>query len=89
MMSDFVTYLQTEWKMGYLGLISYMNAIGHMLDYRRCAGTRERNITVFIAPEIYLDRVKKFLRRKMKIEWNTLLSVEVGIFTQSYSTSQR
>ena len=76
MLSDFVTYLQTEWKMGYSGLIGYMNAIGHMLDYRRSAGTCARNIPVFIASEIYLDRVKKFLRRKMKIEWNTLLSVE-------------
>ena len=76
MLSDFVTYLQTEWKVGYSGIIGYMNAVNHMLDYRRSSDTCKRNLSVFIASEIYLQRVKKYLLRKMKIEWNTLLSIE-------------
>ena len=35
MLSDFVESLQGEWKMGYSGIIGYMNSVGHMLDYRR------------------------------------------------------
>ena len=69
MLSDFVTYLQTEWKVGYSGIIGYMNAVNHVLDYRRSSDTCKRNLSVFIASEIYLQRVKKYLLRKMKIEW--------------------
>ena len=76
MLSDFVAYLQTEWKVGYSGIIGHMNAVNHMLDYRRSSDTCKINLSVFIASEIYLQRVKKYLLRKMKIEWNTLLSVE-------------
>ena len=32
---DFVEYLQNERTIGYSGIIGYMNAIGHLLDFRR------------------------------------------------------
>ena len=72
----FCSDLQNEWKVGYSGIIGYMNAVNHMLDYRRSSDTCKINFSVFIASEIYLQRVKKYLLRKMKIEWNTLLSVD-------------
>ena len=76
MLSDFVNYLQIDWKVGYSGVIGYLNAVGHMIDYRRSAGNCNHNLSVFIASEIYLDRVRRCLNRKMKAEWNTLLSVD-------------
>ncbi|XP_057289972.1 uncharacterized protein LOC130656435 isoform X1 [Hydractinia symbiolongicarpus] len=76
MLSDFVDFLRDQWKVGFSGIIGYMNAIGHMLDYRRSTGTTEKNLSVFVAAEIYLHRVKKFLLRKMKAEWKCILSVE-------------
>ena len=33
-LSGFVDYLQTEWKVGFSGVIGYMKALGHMLDHR-------------------------------------------------------
>ena len=76
MLSEFVDYLRDQWKIGYSGIIGYMNAIGHMLDYRRTSPTSENNLSVFVASEIYIHRVKKYLSRKMKAEWKTVLSVE-------------
>ena len=76
MLSDFVDYLRDDWKVGFSGCIGYMNAIGHMLDYRRFSNTCEKNLTVFVAAEIFMNRVKKYLSRKMKAEWRTVLSVE-------------
>ena len=35
MLSDFVEYLQNEWKIGYSGIIRYINALCHLLDFRR------------------------------------------------------
>ena len=76
MLSDFLDYLKDPWKIGRSGIIGYMNAISHTLDYRRSNAIKSENISVFIAAEIYLDRVKKCLAKQMKIEWNTILSME-------------
>ena len=76
LLSEFVEYLQKQWHVGYSGVIGYMNSISHMLDYRRSEAIRRDNIPVFISSEIYLDRVKKCLCKKMKCEWSFVLSVE-------------
>ena len=76
MISDFVTYPQEEWKLGNAGIIGYMNSLSHMLDFRRSQSIEAKNISIFIASEIYLDRVKKCLSKKMRIKWNVVLSLE-------------
>ena len=76
LLSKFVEHLQIKWKMGYSGTIGYMNAISHMLDYRRTVNVSMENTGVFIATEIYIDRVRKCLTKKMHVEWNTVLSIE-------------
>ena len=73
MLSDF-EYLQNEWKIGYSGIIGYMNALGHLLDFRRTfSNSASENVSVFLASEIYLQRVKRFLSKKMKLQWNEVL----------------
>ena len=77
MLSDFVEYLQNKWKIGYSGIIGYMNALRHLLDFRRIfSHSASENISVFLASEIYLQRVKRFLSKKMKLQWNEVLSVD-------------
>ena len=72
--SDFVDYLKDTWKVGFAGMIGYMNSISHVLDYRRM--DKRETSQLFIASEIYIDRVKKTFAKKMRSEWNILLSVE-------------
>ena len=77
MLSDFVEYLQNKWKIGYSGIIGYMNALVHLLDFRRTfSNSPSENVSVFLASEIYLQRVKYFLSKKMKLQWNEVLSAE-------------
>ena len=77
MLSDFVEYLQNEWKIGYSGIIGYMNALDHLLDFRRTfSHSASENVSVFLVSEIYLQRVKRFLFEKMKLQWNEVLSVD-------------
>ena len=76
LISDFVHYLQHSWKVGFSGVIGYMNALSHMLDFRRSVALRNENISVFVSSEIYLERVKKCLKKRMKSEWSVVLSVE-------------
>ena len=77
MLSDFVEYLQQEWSVGYAGLIAYMNSISHLLDFRRSSNSfPAENVSVFVASEIYIQRVKRYLSKKMKLQWHELLTVE-------------
>ena len=77
MLSEFVNYLQNEWKVSYAGVIGYMNSINHFLDFRRSfSDTASQNVSVFIAFEIYLQRLKRFLSKKMKLEWNEVLTID-------------
>ena len=56
MLSDFVEYLQNKWKIGYSGIIGYMNALGHLLDFRRTfSNSASENVSVFLASKIYLQ----------------------------------
>ena len=77
MLSDFVEYLQNEWKIGYSGIIGYMNALDHLLDFRRTfSHSASENISDFLVSEICLRRVKLFLFKKMKLQWCEVLSVD-------------
>ena len=76
LLSDYVKYLETEWKVGSSGIIGHINAISHLHDFRRMSETRHANNRSFIPAEIYIQRVKKSLAKKMRSEWHVLLSVE-------------
>ena len=77
MLSDFVEYLQNKWKIGYSGIIGYMNALVHLLDFRRTfSNSASENVSVFLASEIYFQRVKRFLSKKMTLPWSDVLSVD-------------
>ena len=54
-----------------------MNALGHLLDFRiTFTNSTSENVFVFLATEIYLQRVKCFLSKKIKLQWNEVLSVD-------------
>ena len=77
MISDFVEYLQTDWSLKASGVTGYMNALGHLLDFRRSySDLTQINSSVFIPSEIYIQRVKRYLSKKMKSDWRDVLSVD-------------
>lgn len=75
LISDFVSFLQNEWHLGNAGLIGYMTALSHLLDFIRSKAKSQTNLPALISAEVYLDRVKKSIRKKMKLQWNELLSI--------------
>ena len=64
MISDFIDNLKTTWKVGFSGIIGYMNSLSHLLDFRRISNTNSGNLNAFVAVEIYINRVKKSLSKK-------------------------
>ena len=75
-LSRFVDMLTKEWKVGFAGSIGYMNSISHALDYRRSSGLSGVAIQIFIMSEVYLQRVKRSLAKKMRTEWKHVLSID-------------
>ena len=77
MISDFVGYLQTDGSLKSSGVTGYMNALGHLLDFRRSYSDLTKiNSSVLIPSEIYIQRVKRCLSKKMKSNWRKVLSVD-------------
>ena len=77
MLSEFVEHLQTDWLLKSAGVTGYMNALGHLLDYRRSfSDLRKVDSSVFIASEVYIQRVKRYLSKQMKTEWKEVLSID-------------
>lgn len=75
-LSDFVSFLRDMWKVGFAGMIGYLQAISHLIDFRRIYSKNNEKVESFIASEVYIERVKKTLSKKMRSEWNVLLSVD-------------
>ena len=70
MISDFAGCLQTDWSLKSSGVIGYTNALGHLLDFRRSYSDLTKiHSSVFIPSEIYIQRVKCYLSKKMKSDW--------------------
>ena len=76
MISDFIENLKIKWKVGFAGIIGYMNSLSHLLDFRRISNVNSSNLNAFVTTEIYINRVKKSLAKKMRAEWNVLLSID-------------
>ena len=76
LIQKFMTFLENECKLGNSGVIAYLLALGHCLDFLRFKGLRADLIATFITTEVFLSRAKQCLRKKMRFEWNTVLSIE-------------
>ena len=86
LISEFIEHLQNQWNVGFSGVISYMSSLSHFLDFRRSQVVKVDNLPVFAAVEVYIHRVKKCLTKKMKSEWNVLLSIEYLDSINSWAT---
>ena len=72
----FVVFLENECKMGKPGIISYLQSLSHCLDFLRYKGVDSEKISLFMTSEVFLSRAKQCLRKQMRVEWNTLFSIE-------------
>ena len=77
MISDFVESLQTDWSLKSSGVTGYMNALGHLLDFRRSYGDLTQiNSSVFIPSAfIYLFHPKNEIRLERSFECCYLNSI--------------
>ena len=72
MISDFGGYLQTNWPLKSSVVTGYINATGYLLNFRRSYSDLTKiHKSVFIPPEIYIQRVKRHLPKNNEIRLET------------------
>ena len=82
----FVIFLETECKMGKPGIISYLQSLAHCLDFLRYKGIDSAKVSIFMTSEVFLSRAKQCLRKQMRVEWNTLFTIETLESKNSWAT---
>ena len=76
LIQKFRTYLEEQCKLGNSGIISYLQSLSHCLDFLRFKGLKANEISTLITTEVFFSRAKQCLRKKLRVEWNTVLSIE-------------
>ena len=77
MISDFVDRFLTDRLVSKIsGITGNINTLYHLLDFRRSFSDLTKiHSSVFIPSEIYCQRVKRYLSKKIKSDWREVLSV--------------
>ena len=66
----FCGILTIDWSLKSSGVTGYMNALGHLFDFcRSYRDLTQINSSTFIPSEIHIQRVKRYLPKKMKSNW--------------------
>ena len=78
--------LKSEWSLGSSAQLSYLHAIGDLIDFRKANGTTPDILHHFAISEIYLTRGKKYLAKQKKLEWNRDLDLDSLIAVNSWAT---
>ena len=75
-LQKFMTYVEEECKLATVGVIAYLQSLSHCLDFLRFQGLRADSIATLVTTEVFLSRAKQCLRKKMRVELKTVLSIE-------------
>ena len=73
----FLSHLRDTWHLGYSGQIGFVNSLFDAIDFRKCLGAFASNTDILSVVEVFLTRTRRSLSRKMRLEWNTLLDVDM------------
>lgn len=76
LIGKFFEHLRDDMNMAPSGCIGYLNAIGHLMDFRKVNGITENVRKTLFVTEIYTCRIRKTIAKRMKLEYTTILDVD-------------
>ena len=86
LITSFTELLKSEWSLGSSAQLSYLHAIGDLIDFRKANSTTPDILQHFAISEIYLTRGEKYLAKQKKLEWNRDLHLDSLIAVKSWAT---
>ena len=68
--------METEWKLGNSGQISYMRAFIHLMDFCKFKGVPSSVLQNFAVVEMFIKRARRCITKKMRMQFITELDLE-------------
>ena len=72
----FMETMETEWKLGNSGQISYMQALIDLMDFRKFQGVSSSVLQNFSVMEMFTKRARQCITKKMRMRFSTELDLE-------------
>ena len=72
----FMEKMETEWKLGNSGQISYMRALIDLMDFRKFQGLSSSVLQNFAVVEMFIKRARWCITKKMRMRFSTELDLE-------------
>ena len=76
MLTDFLSCLKNKWNMGYPGLVGYLQAISDAIEFCIYNGGFKQGKDIVHVMEIFVNRTRRALSKKMRLEWNKVLDID-------------
>ena len=76
LLGKFFEYLRNDMEMAPAGCIGYLNALGHLMDFRKLNSITDNVRKSLYVTETYFSRIRRTISKRMKLEWNTVLDVD-------------
>ena len=74
--SHFMETMETEWKLGNSGQISYMHTLIDLMDFRKFQGVSSSVLQNFAVVEMFIKRARWCITKKMRVRFSTELDLE-------------
>ena len=68
--------METEWKLGNSGQISYMHALIDLMDFRKFQGVSSSVLQNFAVVEMFIKRARRCITKKIRMRFSTELDLE-------------
>lgn len=82
----FVKLIINDWGLKSAAVISYLQAISDLCDYRKSKGCSDSVLRSFAVTEVYLRKCKSTMHRRKNMEYTRDLNLETLISRQSWAT---
>ena len=72
----FMETMETEWKLGNSGQISYMHALIDLMVFRKFQGVSSSVLQNFAVVEMFIKRARRCITKKIRMRFSTELDLE-------------
>ena len=76
MLTDFLSLLKDKWNLGYSGMVGYLQAISDAIEFCVFSGGFKEGKDIVNIMEIFVNRTRKALTKKMRLEWNKIFDID-------------
>ena len=86
LLMNFIKHIIGDWELKATGVISYLQAISDLSDFRKAKGCSDSVLRSFSVTEVYLRKCKSAMHRRKNMEYTRDLNLETLMARNSWTT---